>query len=108
MMKRRVMGLIAVAVLMCCHGCVTPSGPKQPELQMATATHLFKLTGAQPIRQDGAAFYYRAQCLACGAAAAQQSGTSIPKGTSTLAFEYKCPECGSTQTIRISITERAQ
>lgn len=105
-MKLETMCLIVVAALIVCPGCKTQQAIKHPELQMLTDTHLFIATGCVPVKQTGSSFYYRPKCVACGAVAADQIRTVIPKGTSTVSTEYTCPKCSHKQTVRIVMEER--
>lgn len=105
-MKLKLMRLVFMMALVCLAGCRTHQPVKFPTLQMLSKTHLFVITGAHPVKQDGSVFYYRSKCLSCGVDSEELTGTMIPKGTSTLMFDYTCPKCRNKQVVRIVITER--
>lgn len=105
-MKLNLVCWLIVAGVICGSGCKTQEVGKAPDTQMVTASHLFIVTGGVPLKQTDSSFYYRPRCVECGTISAEQIGTLIPKGTSTVTTDYTCPKCGHRQTVRIVMKEK--
>ena len=78
--------------------------PKSGELKMLTRTHLFTVSGAIPVKQDGLVFFYRKRCLKCGYERKRMNQMTIPGGISISSSKFTCPKCRHEELIRIAIT----